>query len=589
MSKRKLFIAILIGLVSVGLGTSVWAYLVIAAAASPQITSSSVGAPTSPSVLLYNNTAILSWTVPTSPSGATFTYTVARGASQGSVSGSCSGTVSGATCTDTGLTAGTSYSWTISSTITSTNWTSAATASLGPVTAVGPLTTFVWSGTPTGNVTAGSTVSGTVIAEDGSNRTETGYTGTITFSSTDAQAVFPSPNSYIFTSTDAGLHAFSNAFTLKTAGGQTLTATDSTLNESGTSASIPVVAAAASQIVAIFGSGQTTAPSTAFTNPIVAEVEDQYGNGVPGQTVTFQGPASCASVTFTTGIGTTCASFGTVGATSCTANTAANGQASSLTMKANGATGNNYTVTAKSGGFTVNFTETNGTFAFVVIPSTTTPTAGSGFTVSIQAQSNGSSDASYTGKQCLTFSGPANSPNTTTPTYPGVGSSPTCSSGQSQVTFSSGLASSVPITLVDAQQGLSLAVTDGTRTGAASLTVYSASVLSFGTCPSTMTKNKNYGGTAITRPATPDSYGNGTATGALTVALGASDTIGTAFWTSDDPASHKGTSVITSTTIAAGATASVTVYPTAPNTTGSATFTASGWPYLTTTCGPISH
>ena len=81
---------------------------------------------------------------------------------------------------------------------------------------------------PGGAQTAGNAFTLTVEAQDNSNATITGYTGTITFTSSDPQAVLPAD--YTFTgsggSNDNGVHTFSNAVTLKTAGPQTITATD---------------------------------------------------------------------------------------------------------------------------------------------------------------------------------------------------------------------------------------------------------------------------------------------------------------------------------------------------------------------------
>ena len=50
----------------------------------------------------------------------------------------------------------------------------------------------------------------------------TGYTGTVHFTSSDGSAVLPA--NYTFTAGDAGTHVFS--VTLKTAGTQSITATD---------------------------------------------------------------------------------------------------------------------------------------------------------------------------------------------------------------------------------------------------------------------------------------------------------------------------------------------------------------------------
>src|SRR5947209_1420813 len=74
--------------------------------------------------------------------------------------------------------------------------------------------------------TAGAAGNLTVAAEQPDGSIDTAYTGTIVFSTTDAQADLPA--SYTFTADDQGVHTFSA--TLKTAGTQSLTATDTVTN-----------------------------------------------------------------------------------------------------------------------------------------------------------------------------------------------------------------------------------------------------------------------------------------------------------------------------------------------------------------------
>src|SRR5206468_4014377 len=74
------------------------------------------------------------------------------------------------------------------------------------------------------SATAGSAFSITVTALDSYGNTANGYTGTVHFTCSDGQAMLPSD--YTLANGDAGVHTFSNAITLKTAGGQTITATD---------------------------------------------------------------------------------------------------------------------------------------------------------------------------------------------------------------------------------------------------------------------------------------------------------------------------------------------------------------------------
>jgi parallel beta-helix repeat protein len=77
-------------------------------------------------------------------------------------------------------------------------------------------------GGPT-SASAGDVFTVAVTAQDAQGKTASGYTGTVHFTSSDSQAVLPAD--YAFTSTDKGVHTFSA--TLKTAGSQTVTATDS--------------------------------------------------------------------------------------------------------------------------------------------------------------------------------------------------------------------------------------------------------------------------------------------------------------------------------------------------------------------------
>ena len=114
----------------------------------------------------------------------------------------------------------------------------------------------------------GSTISGTannftVTAKDAAGNTATGYTGTVHFTSTDGSATLP--GNYLFLSGDNGTHTFSA--TLKTAGSQSITATDTvTSSITGTQAAITVSAAAATHLsVTAFPSPTTAGNARTFT------------------------------------------------------------------------------------------------------------------------------------------------------------------------------------------------------------------------------------------------------------------------------------------------------------------------------------
>ena len=74
---------------------------------------------------------------------------------------------------------------------------------------------------------AGSPLPFTVTAKDPFGNVATGYAGTVSFTSTDGQAVLPA--SYTFTTGTGGDYLFGHTFnvTFKTVGTHTATATDS--------------------------------------------------------------------------------------------------------------------------------------------------------------------------------------------------------------------------------------------------------------------------------------------------------------------------------------------------------------------------
>jgi hypothetical protein len=140
-----------------------------------------------------------------------------------------------------------------------------------------------------------------VTAQDAYGNTATGYRGTVHFTSSDAQAALPS--NYTFTSADAGTHTFTA--TLKTTGGQSLTATDtSTGSITGSETGITVNPAAAS-ILVVSGFPSPTMAGAAHSLTVTAE--DAYGNTATGYRGTVHFTSSDAQAvlpanyTFTSG------------------------------------------------------------------------------------------------------------------------------------------------------------------------------------------------------------------------------------------------------------------------------------------------
>src|SRR5207302_1763584 len=123
--------------------------------------------------------------------------------------------------------------------------------------------------------TAGTAGSFTVTARDAYGNAATGYTGTVHFTSTDAQAARPADH----TLTNTAARRPTDRATLKTAGTQSLTATDiTTASLSGTDGGITVNPGAASQF--ILSAPATVTAGVPFSLSIT--VEDAYGNVVTG-------------------------------------------------------------------------------------------------------------------------------------------------------------------------------------------------------------------------------------------------------------------------------------------------------------------
>ncbi len=134
---------------------------------------------------------------------------------------------------------------------------------------------LVVSGFPT-NPTAGTAYNFTVTVVDAYNNVVTGYVGTVNLSSTDPNAIF-SETSYTFTAADAGSHSFSP--TLETAGTQSIKASDTTNNVSGTETGINVLPASLSKLVV---SGFPTSPVAGTAHSFTVTATDAYNNVITG-------------------------------------------------------------------------------------------------------------------------------------------------------------------------------------------------------------------------------------------------------------------------------------------------------------------
>jgi C1A family cysteine protease len=125
---------------------------------------------------------------------------------------------------------------------------------------------------------AGAAQSVTVTALKANGNTDSGYLGTIHFTSTDAKAVLPAD--YTFTVADTGVHQFLPGITFKTAASQTIRARDTvTATITGTQSSITVTPAAATTLTV---SGFPSTRTAGSTHSVVVTALDAYGNTASG-------------------------------------------------------------------------------------------------------------------------------------------------------------------------------------------------------------------------------------------------------------------------------------------------------------------
>jgi hypothetical protein len=148
------------------------------------------------------------------------------------------------------------------------------------------LSSFSISGFPA-SITAGSAGTFTVTALNADGSTDTSYTGTVHFTSSDSKAGLPA--NYTFTSADAGVHIFSAI--LKTAGTQSITVQDTATGISKSQTGIVVNPAAASSFsVRGFPSPVTAGVAGSFSVTAV----DPIGNTATGYSGTVHFTSSDA-------------------------------------------------------------------------------------------------------------------------------------------------------------------------------------------------------------------------------------------------------------------------------------------------------
>jgi hypothetical protein len=396
-------------------------------ATSPSNGTGGLAFPTQPVVYIKDSAGNL-------VSGDSSVVTLAIGSNPGS------GTLSGCTTSTTNGVAtfagcnidkvGTGY--TLTATDSADNLTTASTPSNTFNITAGPAAQLVFSNSPTvtaaGDAFPSSGQPVVAFQDAGGNLTSNGA-GTVTL------GIGTNPSGGTLSgcsqSRTGGVVTFSGCGINKVGNGYTLMATSGSLTP-GTSAPFNVSTPALTSFTV---SPATTTPTAGTAFNVTVTGLDQSGvafQGLTGaQAVGFSGPSNApngtaptypATVSFTKGAGTASV-------------TLFDAQTTQLTATLQAVTGTSSSITVGSKSTTTGFT--------VVNPGT--QAAGAQFNLTIDAVDQyGNTTTSFTGTKTLTFSGPSNAPNGTSPTYP------TARFGGPNVSFSSGVATAA-VTLVDAQ------------------------------------------------------------------------------------------------------------------------------------------
>jgi trimeric autotransporter adhesin len=321
----------------------------------------SLGAPTNVSGTVTSTTVHLTWTGVAPPGAGPFGYYVQRFTA---VDGYTTASIPGGTCASsavallpaspTSCDESSVPSGTYKYRVTAVFRTWSASSALSGAVAVFLLDHFTVSAPA--SATAGAPFTVTVTAKDTANNTITNYAGTITFQSSDGQAALPAD--YPFVAGDNGVHTFSNAATLGTAGTQSLGVHDTVVTAAVGTASITVSPGPLDHFVVT--TPATATAGVAFTSTTVS-ARDSYGNVASGwssvsQCVSFSGatnaPDGTAPVYPAQGpcaAGQSQLTFNGSGTASGFAVTLFGAGANQLTVTASAKTGTSPTITVSAG------------------------------------------------------------------------------------------------------------------------------------------------------------------------------------------------------------------------------------------------
>ena len=481
--------AVALAFALLGVGGAAWAFFAASGSGSGNAATGTLGGPSAVTASASGSTVALSWTAPPglSPTG----YYVQRSA--GTAAGTCASSAgsplagTSTSCSDTGVATG-SYTYTVVAVLG--GWTSSATSNSATVA---PSVLDHFQVTAPASAVAGSPINATVTAKDASDATLTSYSGSHTLAwSGPGPAPSGAAPTYPTSVTFSG-GVGTAVVTLVQSETTTLTSSEGAI--SGTSASIAVSGAAASQFVVAAPTPQTA--GTAFNVTVTAQ--DTFKNAASGysgaKTLTWSGAAAAPNGTAPAYQSALTFSSGGVATASTTL----------MRVETAALSATQGSITGTSGPVVVN----HGAATQFVVSASTPQVAGTQFTVGIAAQDAFKNPAtSYTGPMSIIFTGPAGSPSGTNPTYP------------ASVSFSAGTGSAL-VTLAKAETATLTATLGGTtgsstgivvNAGAAARLAWSSPTSTGGTpsspcifiCTVNSMNNKRFSG----RVAVTDALGN---------------------------------------------------------------------------------
>jgi hypothetical protein len=382
------------------------------------------------------------------------------------------------------------------------------------------------SGNDIGTQTAGVAFDVRIRAVDNQGNTVTSFIDTVTLTSNGTLTGAP-----ITTGSFTNGELASYSVSITNVGSFTISA--SANDKTSSSNVFSVVSGPATQYLV---NASSTNPVAGSVVTITAQLADQYGNPVTtqGQTVTW---SSTGGGGF--GSPTTDTDVNGVATVSFTTSTTA-GTEHVVTATTGAVSGSGATITTRPGEATALLVTMPGQTFSQGTGNTGTPEdrmAAVPFDVQLRAvDGNNNVDPDYTGTRTITWSGPGNAPNSTSPVY------------TTSVEFVSGVVTGISTTLYQAQQAVTLTANDGTLAGTSAAFNVNAGVaekLVFTTASRTITSADTSDEiTVALRDANDNTAVAGT--GGVTVALSAAPT-GVTFRNAADNAT------ITSVVIAEGA------------------------------------